>query len=222
MHEGGELGYALLHAFGAAFDNPDLIVACVIGDGEAETCPLEGSWKSVNFLNPVRDGAVLPILHLNGYKISGPTVEGRTSDEDLKALYTGRGYNPISSKATIPESCTNSWQARSTNVTTKFERFSARRVRAVQKTTCLADDRSTHAQRMDLPQRSRRYPIEGTFRSHQVPLATIRENPEHLKILENWMRSYQPELLFDEKGAFIEELAALAPTGNRRMGGILT
>src|ERR1700723_2877768 len=103
MHEGGGLGYSLVHAFGAAFDNPDLIVACVIGDGESETCPLEGSWKSVNFLNPVRDGAVLPILHLNGYKISGPTVQGRTSDEDLKALYTGRGYKPYFVEGDDPE-----------------------------------------------------------------------------------------------------------------------
>ena len=103
MHEGGELGYSLVHAFGAAFDNPDLIVACVIGDGESETCPLEGSWKSVNFLNPVRDGAVLPILHLNGYKISAPTAQGRTSDADLKALYTGRGYNPYFVEGDDPE-----------------------------------------------------------------------------------------------------------------------
>ena len=103
LHEGGELGYSLVHAFGAAFDNPDLIVACVIGDGESETCPLEGSWKSVNFLNPVRDGAVLPILHLNGYKISGPTAQGRTSDADLKALYTGRGYKPYFVEGDDPE-----------------------------------------------------------------------------------------------------------------------
>ncbi|MGC2513786.1 MAG: hypothetical protein WA383_04640, partial [Terriglobales bacterium] len=102
MHEGGELGYSLVHAFGAAFDNPDLIVACVIGDGESETCPLEGSWKSVNFLNPIRDGAVLPILHLNGYKISGPTVQARTTDEDLKALYIGRGYKPHFVEGDVP------------------------------------------------------------------------------------------------------------------------
>ena len=103
MHEGGELGYSMVHAFGAAFDNPDLIVACVIGDGESETCPLEGSWKSVNFLNPVRDGAVLPILHLNGYKISGPTVQGRTSDDDLRALYIGRGYKSYFVECDDPE-----------------------------------------------------------------------------------------------------------------------
>ena len=103
MHEGGELGYSLVHAFGAAFDNPDLIVACVIGDGESETCPLEGSWKSVNFVNPARDGAVLPILHLNGYKISGPTAQARTSDADLKALYVGRGYKPYFVEGDDPE-----------------------------------------------------------------------------------------------------------------------
>src|ERR1035438_9176159 len=180
MHEGGELGYSLVHAFGAAFDNPDLIVACVIGDGESETCPLEGSWKSVNFLNPVRDGAVLPILHLNGYKISGPTVQARTSDEDLRALYIGRGFKKQPIWPMIVLRTPKGW-------------------------TC--------------PKEVDGIPIEGTFRAHQVPLATVRENPEHLKILEAWMRSYKPEELFDEDGKFIDELAELAPAGNRRMGG---
>jgi xylulose-5-phosphate/fructose-6-phosphate phosphoketolase len=220
MHEGGELGYSLVHAFGAAFDNPDLIVACVIGDGESETCPLEGSWKSVNFLNPTRDGAVLPILHLNGYKISGPTAQGRTSDADLKALYTGRGYKPYFVEGDDPEV--------------------VHQLLAQAMDDCYAEIRSIQQQARKngfkkqpiwpmiilrtpkgwtCPKEVDGIPIEGTFRAHQVPLATVRENPEHLKVLEAWMRSYKAEELFDESGKFIEELAVLAPRGNRRMGG---
>ena len=220
MHEGGELGYSLVHAFGAAFDNPDLIVACVIGDGESETCPLEGSWKSVNFLNPTRDGAVLPILHLNGYKISGPTAQGRTSDADLKALYTGRGYKPYFVEGDDPEvvhqllaqamdECYA--EIRSIQQEARKNGFKKQPVwpmivlRTPKGWTC--------------PKEVDGVPIEGTFRAHQVPLATVRENPEHLKVLEAWMRSYKAEELFDESGKFIEELAVLAPRGNRRMGG---
>ncbi|MGA7441258.1 MAG: phosphoketolase family protein [Candidatus Sulfotelmatobacter sp.] len=220
MHEGGELGYSMVHAFGAAFDNPDLIVACIIGDGESETCPLEGSWKSVNFLNPVRDGAVLPILHLNGYKISGPTVQGRTSDEDLRALYTGRGYKPYFVEGDDPEvvhqllagtldDCyaeirTIQQEARTSGFK-KQPIWPMIVLRTPKGWTC--------------PKEVDGVPIEGTFRAHQVPLATVRENPEHLKILEAWMRSYKPEELFDQKGRFIAELAELAPIGDRRMGG---
>ena len=220
MHEGGELGYSLVHAFGAAFDNPDLIVACVIGDGESETCPLEGSWKSVNFLNPVRDGAVLPILHLNGYKISGPTAQGRTSDADLRALYTGRGYKPYFVEGDDPEvvhqllagtldDCYA--EIRSIQQSARKSGFKKQPVwpmiilRTPKGWTC--------------PKEVDGIPIEGTFRAHQVPLATVRENPEHLIILEAWMKSYKPEELFDKNGSFIPELAALAPVGNRRMGG---
>ena len=220
MHEGGELGYSLVHAFGAAFDNPDLIVACVIGDGESETCPLEGSWKSVNFLNPTRDGAVLPILHLNGYKISGPTAQGRTSDADLKALYIGRGYKPYFVEGDDPEAI--------------------HQVLAQAMDDCYAEIRSIQQEAREngfkkqpvwpmiilrtpkgwtCPKEVDGIPIEGTFRAHQVPLATVRENPEHLKVLEAWMRSYKPQELFDKDGKFIEELAVLAPRGNRRMGG---
>ncbi len=220
MHEGGELGYSLVHAFGAAFDNPDLIVACVIGDGESETCPLEGSWKSVNFLNPVRDGAVLPILHLNGYKISAPTAQGRTSDADLKALYAGRGYKPWFVEGDDPEvvhqllaAALDDCYAEIRSIQQESRRDGFKRqpvwpmiiLRTPKGWTC--------------PKEVNGVPIEGTFRAHQVPLDTVRENPEHLKILEAWMRSYRPQDLFDENGKLIDELATLAPAGNRRMGG---
>jgi xylulose-5-phosphate/fructose-6-phosphate phosphoketolase len=220
MHEGGELGYSMVHAFGAAFDNPDLIVACVIGDGESETAPLEGSWKSNSFLNPVGDGAVLPILHLNGYKISGPTVQGRTSDENLKALYVGRGYKPYFVEGDDPlvvhqllaaalDDCYAEIRAiqhdARTRGFTKQPVWPMIVMRTPKGWTC--------------PKEVDGIPIEGTFRAHQVPLTTVRENPEHLAILEAWMRSYEPEKLFDADGKFVDELAALAPEGNRRMGG---
>ena len=220
MHEGGELGYSLVHAFGAAFDNPDLIVACVIGDGESETCPLEGSWKSVNFLNPVRDGAVLPILHLNGYKISGPTVQARTSDEDLRALYIGRGYKPYFVEGDDPE------VVHQILAGTLDECYAE--IRAIQQQARQSGFKKQPIWPMIVlrtpkgwtcPKEVDGIPIEGTFRAHQVPLATVRENPEHLKILEAWMRSYEPQELFDKNGKFIAELAELAPAGNRRMGG---
>jgi xylulose-5-phosphate/fructose-6-phosphate phosphoketolase len=220
MHEGGELGYSLVHAFGAAFDNPDLIVACVIGDGESETCPLEGSWKSNSFLSPVKDGAVLPILHLNGYKISGPTVQARTTDEDLKALYVGRGYQPYFVEGDEP--------------------LVVHQLFAAALDACYADIRSIQREAREngivrqpvwpmivlrtpkgwtCPKEVDGIPIEGTFRAHQVPLAGVRENPAHLKILESWMRSYDAHELFDQNGTFSAELAELAPAGNRRMGG---
>ena len=220
MHEGGELGYSLVHAFGAAFDNPDLIVACVVGDGESETCPLEGSWKSVNFLNPVRDGAVLPILHLNGYKISGPTAQGRTSDADLKALYSGRGYKPYFVEGDDPE------VVHQLLAGTLDDCYAD--IRSIQKDARAGGFKKQPVWPMIIlrtpkgwtcPKEVDGIPIEGTFRAHQVPLATVRENPEHLKILEAWMKSYKPEELFDKNGSFIAELAALAPAGNRRMGG---
>ena len=220
MHEGGELGYSIVHAFGAAFDNPDLIVACVVGDGESETCPLEGSWKSVNFLNPVEDGAVLPILHLNGYKISGPTVQARTSDADLAALYVGRGYKPYFVEGDEPlvvhqllaatlDACYAEIRAiqheARTNGFTKQPVWPMIVLRTPKGWTC--------------PKEVDGIPIEGTFRAHQVPLAGVKENPEHLKILETWMKSYHAEELFDANGTFIPELAELAPAGNLRMGG---
>jgi xylulose-5-phosphate/fructose-6-phosphate phosphoketolase len=220
LHEGGELGYALLHAFGAAFDNPDLIVACVIGDGEAETCPLEGSWKGVKFLNPVRDGAVLPILHLNGYKISGPTVQARASDDELASLYKGHGYKP--------------YFVEGSDATAVHQRFADAldkcyaEIRAIQEKARKNGSRQCPVWPMIIlrtpkgwtgPKEVDGMPIEGTFRAHQVPLADVRTNPENLRLLESWMKSYKPEQLFDQNGLLIPELAELAPSGEKRMGG---
>jgi xylulose-5-phosphate/fructose-6-phosphate phosphoketolase len=219
MHEGGELGYSLLHAFGAAFDNPDLIVACVVGDGEAETCPLEGSWKGVKFLNPRRDGAVLPILHLNGYKISGPTVEARTRDEDLAKLYRGHGYEPHFVEGDDPDSVHQAFAetldqcyAEIRNIQRKARQDGVLE-KAVWPMIILRTPKGWTG-----PKEIEGIPIEGTFRAHQVPLASVRENPEHLKLLEAWMKSYKPEELFDDSGRFVAELADLAPSGDRRMG----
>jgi xylulose-5-phosphate/fructose-6-phosphate phosphoketolase len=219
MHEGGELGYSLVHAFGAAFDNPDLIVACVVGDGEAETCPLEGSWKGVKFLNPSRDGAVLPILHLNGYKISGPTVMARASDEDLTSFYKGQGYTPYFVEGDDPEIVHQLFAA-------ALDGCYAR-IREIQKEARTNKNYARQSWPMIIlrtpkgwtcPKEVDGIPVEGTFRAHQVPLSTVCENPEHLKLLESWMRKYRPEELFDNEGGLIAELAALAPDGNRRMG----
>ena len=224
MHEGGELGYSLVHAFGAAFDNPDLIVACVVGDGEAETCPLEGSWKGVKFLNPSRDGAVLPILHLNGYKISGPTVMARTSDEELTSFFKGLGYTPYFVEGDDPEIVHQLFAG-------ALDRCYAR-IREIQKNSRTKDARANKDQPLQswpmiilrtpkgwtCPKEVDGVPVEGTFRAHQVPLSTVCENPEHLKMLEAWMRKYRPDELFDKEGRLVAELAALAPDGNRRMG----
>jgi xylulose-5-phosphate/fructose-6-phosphate phosphoketolase len=223
MHEGGELGYSLVHAFGAAFDNPELIVACVVGDGEAETCPLEGSWKSVKFLNPARDGAVLPILHLNGYKISGPTVTARTSDAELAALYKGFGYDPHFVGGDDPETMHQLFAAALQRCHAQIQEIwkAARRDgsgggRATRPAWPMIVFRSPKG--WTCPAEVDGVPIEGTFRAHQVPLSTVRENPEHLKMLEAWMRQYQPEELFDHEGGLVQEVAELAPAGERRMG----
>jgi xylulose-5-phosphate/fructose-6-phosphate phosphoketolase len=220
IHEGGELGYSLLHAFGAAFDNPDLIVACVVGDGEAETCPLEGSWKGNQFLNPARDGAVLPILHLNGYKISSATVAGRTPDEELAAYFRGHGYEPHFVEGDDPP--------------TLHQRFAATLDRCYEQIRSIQQQARQHGVKgrptwpvivlrtpkgWTGPKVVDGIPIEGTFRAHQVPLATVKENPEHLKLLEAWLRSYGPDEQFDAAGSLVPELAALAPAGERRMGG---
>lgn len=221
LHEGGELGYSLMHAFGAAFDNPDLLVACVIGDGEAETCPLEGSWKSVHFLDPRRDGAVLPILHLNGYKISGPTVEARLADADLMDLYRGRGYQPVivvgddlpgmhQRFAAALDACYDSIR--------HIQRDARSRGGAVRARWPLIILRSPKG--WTGPKVVDGLPVEGTFRAHQVPLAHVASNPEHLQQLEAWMRSYAPQSLFDEEGVLFQELQALTPPAPLRMGAV--
>ena len=219
IHEGGELGYVLMHAFGAAFDNPDLIVAAVVGDGEAETGPLEGSWKGVHFLNPARDGAVLPILHLNGYKIANPTVLARSSRREVHALLEGHGYEVFDVEGDDPLVVHQSFAdaldrchdrileiqhlARDQGIR-KRPRWPAIVLRTPKGWTGPAEVDGR--------------PIEGTFRSHQVPLSSVRSNPAHLQILEDWLRSHQPEELFDETGRLVREIAALAPRGDRRMG----
>ncbi len=227
IHEGGELGYALVHAFGAAFDNPDLVVACVIGDGEAETGPLEGSWKGISFLNPARDGAVLPILHLNGYKISGPTVFGRSSDEAIADRLRSHGYAPVFVEGDDPDLVHQALAAALDGAFTDIGAIQDR-ARTEEVTT-----RPTRPTRPAWPALVLRTPkgwtgpkvvdgtqVEGTWRAHQVPVSEVRTNPEHLAILEAWMRSYQPDELFDGDGRLVAELAALAPTGDKRMGAL--
>jgi xylulose-5-phosphate/fructose-6-phosphate phosphoketolase len=219
IHEGGELGYSLAHAYGAALDNPDLIVTCVIGDGEAETGPLATAWHGNKFLDPITDGAVLPVLHLNGYKIANPTVLARIDRPELDALMRGYGYRPYFVEGSDPVAVHHQL-AETLDVVLEEIR-----------------DIQTRARINDRPFRPRwpmivlvtpkgwtgpkvvdGLPVEGTWRSHQVPLAHVRENPDHLHQLEAWMRSYRPEELFDEAGRFRPELTELAPRGERRMG----
>src|SRR2546421_8865089 len=219
IHEGGELGYVLAHAFGAAFDNPDVIVAAVVGDGEAETGPLEGSWKGIDFLNPVRDGAVLPILHLNGYKIAGPTVLGRTEDERIHQLLSGHGYDVHFVTGDDPMQM---HEAMASTLDTcyakiRFYQEDARQNgftrRPAWPVIVLRSPKGwTGPKEVDGRQ------VEGTFLAHQVPLADVKSNPDRLQRLEEWMRSYRPEEVFDEGGRLIPELATLAPIGDRRMG----
>ena len=221
LHEGGELGYSLMHAFGAVFDNPDLLVACVIGDGEAETCPLEGSWKSVHFLDPRRDGAVLPILHLNGYKISGPTVEARLPEHDLIELYRGRGYQPIIVAGDdVPgmhqrfAAALNACHDAIVRIQTRARKGGGM-ARARWPMIILRSPKGWTG-----PKVVDGLPVEGTFRAHQVPLANVIGNPEHLQQLESWMRSYAPETLFDGQGRLLPELQALTPPSALRMGAV--
>ena len=205
IHEGGELGYALVHGYGAALDNPDLIVACVVGDGEAETGPLAASWHSNNFLNPVHDGAVLPILHLNGYKIANPTVLGRMRDEELRDLFRGFGHEPLFVEGDDPK-LMHSAMADALDVALAS-------IRSIQQH---ARDGRKSVERPRWPMIALRSPkgwtgpkevdgkkVEGFWRAHQVPVAGCRENPAHLKVLEDWMRSYEPEKRFDANGALI-------------------
>ncbi|HEX4479097.1 MAG TPA: phosphoketolase family protein, partial [Polyangiaceae bacterium] len=220
IHEGGELGYVLTHAFGAVFDNPNLLALAVVGDGEAETGPLEGSWKGISFLNPVRDGAVLPILHLNGYKIAGPTVLGRASDEDLTRLLTGHGYAPRFVEGSDPklvhEALATTLDACLDDIA-NIQRAARERGRITERPRWPLIVMRT-PKGWTGPREVDGLPVEGTFRAHQVPLDAVRTNPEHLSMLERWMKSYRAEELFDDGGRLIPELAALAPKGERRMG----
>ena len=219
IHEGGELGYSLSHAFGAVFDNPELLVACVIGDGEAETGPLATSWHSNKFLNPASDGAVLPILHLNGYKIANPTLLARIPREELQQLLTGYGWNPIFVEGHEPMPMHESMAAaldRSIEQIRQFQveaRTQGKTVRPRWPMIVLASPKGWTGPKMIDGKAN-----EGTFRSHQVPLPDPATNPEHLKQLESWLRSYRPEELFDDAGRLRPELKALAPSGTRRMG----
>jgi xylulose-5-phosphate/fructose-6-phosphate phosphoketolase len=223
IHEGGELGYSVSHAFGAAFDNQDLVVACVVGDGEAETGPLACAWHSNKFLNPARDGAVLPILHLNGYKIANPAVLARISHDELQDLFLGYGYQPYFVEGSDPAPMHQQMAA--------VLDLAVDQIRAIQREARTSGRTMTETTYPRWPLIVLRSPkgwtgpkevdgkkTEGFWRSHQVPLAEIGSNPQHLKLLESWMKSYQPDELFDEKGALMPELAALAPDGERRMG----
>ena len=219
INEGGELGYSLVHAYGAAFDNPDLIVACVVGDGEAETGPLATSWHSNKFLNPVHDGAVLPILHLNGYKISGPTVLARIPRDELEALFHGYGYTPYFVEGDDPLKMHQLMAATLDRVVAEIKRIQQEartngfKVRPRWPMIILRSPKGwTGPKVVDGKQ------VEGTFRAHQVPVEEFASKPENLKILENWLKSYRPRELFDKNGRLIPELAELAPKGDRRMG----
>lgn len=219
IHEGGELGYSLSHAYGSVFDNPDLISVCVVGDGEAETGALATAWHSNKFLNPIRDGAVLPVLHLNGYKIANPTILSRISHEELEALFKGYGYKPYFVEGSDPALMHQKMAA--------ILETAISEIKAIQ-----AEARSTGVAKRPLwPMIVLRSPkgwtglaevdghkVEGFWRAHQVPMADVTTNPAHLQVLEDWMRSYKPEELFDEHGRLIPELKALAPQGTKRMG----
>ncbi len=219
INEGGELGYSLAHAFGAAFDNPELLVACVVGDGEAETGPLATAWHSNKFLNPARDGAVLPILHLNGYKIANPTVLARIPERELVALFEGYGYRPLLVAGETPQAVHEALAgALDEALAAIFEiwrqaRESARLQRPRWPMIILRTPKGWTA-----PKTVDGQPVEGHWRSHQVPFGAFREHPEHLQVLEAWLRSYRPETLFDEHGRPRDYVARLAPRGPRRMG----
>jgi len=219
IHEGGELGYSLSHAFGAVFDNPELIAACVIGDGEAETGPLATAWHSNKFLNPVSDGVVLPILHLNGYKIANPTILARIGGEELEQLLRGYGWQPIFVAGSDPKSMHEAMALALDQAVQEIKDIKAK----------AAQQGAFERPRWPMivlkspkgwtgPKTVDGVPIEGTFHSHQVPISSPAERPEHLPLLEEWLRSYRPEEMFDENGRLLDALAELAPKGNRRMG----
>ncbi len=219
IHEGGELGYSLSHAFGAVFDNPSLVAACVIGDGEAETGPLATSWHSNKFLNPAGDGAVLPILHLNGYKIANPTLLARISRDELQQLLRGYGWTPYFVEGHEPMAMHEAMAATLNTVIEEIRRIQAEaRVGGKSERPRWPMMVLISPKGWTGPKMIDGKPNEGTFRSHQVPLSDPAKNPEHLRQLESWLRSYRPEELFDEQGRLRPELAALAPCGERRMG----
>lgn len=222
IHEGGELGYALVHAFGAVFDNPDLVAACVVGDGEAETGPLAAAWHSNKFLNPKCDGAVLPILHLNGYKIANPTLLARMDDDDLRSLFVGYGYEPLFVEGSDPNPMHHAMAEALDSAMDRIETIQHE---------ARAEDWSGERPRWPMivlrspkgwtgPAEVDGEKVEGFWRSHQVPVSNARGDAAHRKILEAWMRSYRPEELFDEGGTLLAEIAALAPDGAKRMGAL--
>jgi xylulose-5-phosphate/fructose-6-phosphate phosphoketolase len=218
FHEGGELGYSLAHAYGAAFDNPDLLVCCVVGDGEAETGPLATSWHSNKFLDPAQDGAVLPILHLNGYKIANPTVLARIPDEELVALFEGYGHHVHLVAGDDPDTVHQLLASTLDEIVEEIQNIQ----RAAKHCDTVVRPRWPMVvlrtpKGWTGPKFVDGLPVEGTFRAHQVPIADVRENPAHLAQLEEWMHSYRPEELFDENGTLVNELAELAPTSYRRM-----
>jgi len=219
INEGGELGYSILHAYGAVFDNPDLIALCVVGDGEAETGPCATSWHSNKFLNPVRDGAVLPILHLNGYKIAGPTVLARIPHEELEALFVGYGYKCYFVEGHEPAAMHQKMSETMDAVIADIKAIqSDARTNGFQKRPTWPMIILRSPKGWTGPKFLDGKPIEGTFRAHQVPLDAVATRPDELRMLEEWMRSYKPEELFDENGKLQAEYAALAPKGDRRMG----
>lgn len=227
IHEGGELGYSLAHAYGAAFDNPDLIVACIIGDGEAETAALATSWHSNKFLNPARDGVVLPILHLNGFKIANPTILSRISRQELTKLLQGYGHEPYFVEGDDPELVHQNLAGTLDKILAEIRQIQSTARSAVNKDKVNTLERPRWPMIVFCtpkgwtgPKFVDGKPVEGTWRSHQVPIADLK-TPEHFKLLEDWLKSYKPHELFDEQGKFLEELAALAPTGHRRMGSNL-
>jgi xylulose-5-phosphate/fructose-6-phosphate phosphoketolase len=219
INEGGELGYSLAHAYGAAFDNPDLLVACVVGDGESETGPLAASWHANKFLNPARDGAVLPILHLNGYKIANPTVPARVDPAELEQFFNGCGYHPHHVEGDDPGKLHQVMAGTLDTVVAEIKDIqAASRSKGFKKRPRWPMIILRTPKGWTGPKEVDGLPVEGTSRAHQVPLSEIATKPKHLKMLEQWMKSYKPEELFDKSGRLIPELAELAPTGERRMG----
>src|SRR3982075_1753523 len=214
IHEGGELGYSIAHAYGAAFDNPNLLVCCVVGDGEAETGALAASWHSNKFLNPARDGAVLPILHLNGYKIANPTVLARIPEAELAELLRGYGHDPYFVVGDDPMTMHKLMAESMDRVVDPVQEIQQEaRVHGFSKRRPWPVIVLRTPKGWTGPKEVDGLPVEGSYRSHQVPVADLAANPEHLRVLENWMRSYRPTELFDAEGAFVPELAELAPKG---------